>query len=45
MYVESRVHLKIQVILNSNILQIENKLNKINEIVLLVTFDVLHVLS
>ena len=40
-YVESWVHLKIRVALNSNVLQIENKFNKINKIVLLVTFDVL----
>ena len=40
-HVESWVHLKIQVTLNSNVLQIENKFNKIIEIVLFVTFGVL----
>ena len=40
-HVESWVHLKIQVTLNSNVLQIENKFNKIIEIVLFVTFDAL----
>ena len=39
-YIESWVHLKIQVALNSNVLEIENKLNKIIQIVLFVTFDV-----
>ena len=44
-YVESRVHLKIRVALNSNVIgvPIENKFNKIIRIVLLVTFDVLDV--
>ena len=37
------LHLKIRVALNSNILQIENKFNKIIKIVLYVTFDVLDV--
>ena len=40
-YIESQAHLKILVTLNSNVLQIENKLNKIIKIVLYVTFDVL----
>ena len=40
-YVESWIHLKIQFALNSNVLQIENKFNKIIRIVLFVTFDVL----
>ena len=40
-YIESLVHLKILVTLNSNVLQIENKFNKIIKIVLLGTFDVL----
>ena len=40
-YVESCVYLKIRVALNSNVLQIENTFNKIINIVLLVTFDVL----
>ena len=39
--VMSWVHLKIQFALNSNVLQIENKFNKIIKIVLFVTFDVL----
>ena len=42
-YIESWVHLKIRVGLNSNVLQIENKLNKIIKIVLYVSFDVLDV--
>ena len=37
------LHVKIQVTLNSNVLQIENKLNKITDIVLLVTLDVLDI--
>ena len=36
-YIESWVHLKIRVALNSNVLQIENKFNKITKIVLYVT--------
>ena len=40
-YIESWVHLKIQVTLNSNALQIQNKLKKIIKIVLYVSFDVL----
>ena len=39
--VESWVPLKIQVALNSKVLQIVNKFNKIRKIVLFVTFDVL----
>ena len=39
-HIESWVHLKIQVTLNSNILQIQNKLNNIIKIVLYVSFDV-----
>ena len=39
-YIESQVHLKIRVILNSNVLQIKVKLNKIIKIVLYVTLDV-----
>ena len=42
-YIESWFRLKILVALNSNVLQIENKFNKINKFVLLVTFDVLDV--
>ena len=42
-YDESWVLLKIQVTLNSNVLQIENKFNKIIKFVLLVTFDVIDV--
>ena len=34
------VHLKIQVALNSNVLQIQNKLSNIIKIVLYVSFDV-----
>ena len=37
------LHLKIQVAFNSNILQIENKFNKINQILLYGPFDVLGV--
>ena len=40
-YIEPQVHLKIQVALNSYVLQIENKFNKIIKIVSFVTFDVL----
>ena len=40
-YIESWSHLKIWFALNSNVLQIENKFNKIIKIVLCVTFDVL----
>ena len=40
-YIELWVHLKIQVALNSNVLQIQNKLNKIIKIVLYVSSDVL----
>ena len=41
-YIVSFVHLKIRVTLNSNALQIQNKLNKIIQIVLLyVSFHVL----
>ena len=39
-YIESWFHLKIRVALNSNVLQITNKLNKILKIVLYVSFDV-----
>ena len=39
-YIESWVHLKIRVTLNSNVLQIQNKLNNIIKIVLYVSFDV-----
>ena len=39
-YIESWVHLKIHAALNQNLLQIENKFNKIIKIVLFVTFDV-----
>ena len=44
-YIDSWIHLKIWFDLNSNVLQIENKFNKIIIIVLLVTFDVLDVFS
>ena len=40
-YIESWAHLNIQVALSSNVLQIENKFNKILNIVLYVSFDVL----
>ena len=40
-YVERWIHLKVT--LNSNVLQVANKLNKIIKIVLFVTFDVLEV--
>ena len=40
-YIESWIHLKIRVPWNLNVLQIENKFNRIIKIVLLVTFDVL----
>ena len=40
-YIESWVHMKIRVTLNSNALQIQNKLNKKIKIVLYVSFDVL----
>ena len=40
-YVESWVHLKIQVPFNSNVLQIKNKLSKIIKIIMSVSFDVL----
>ena len=40
-YIESWVHLKILVALNSNVFQVQNKLDKIIKIVLYVTFDVL----
>ena len=40
-YIESWVHLKIQVTLNSNVVQIQNNLNKIIKIALCVSFDVL----
>ena len=40
-HIEAWVHLKILVTLNSNVLQIDSKFNKIIEIVLFVTFDVL----
>ena len=40
-YIESWIQLKIWFALNSNVLQIENKYNKLIKIVLFVSFDVL----